>query len=148
MTISKKVYREHSFRLHRVLAFYLATKAWMAGKLGVMITDNVLRRSLGVTKLKDERVLWLTLDMKDWFTVQRYPSGNGEIIRMRGLWAKTSISDEDYFWVEEVLTEAKCVSELIPLLAGHGNVPKIAPSVEREIKRVPVKKFAKPRRRP
>src|SRR5665213_3143890 len=62
-----KLYRDSCERRHRVIANYLAVRAWWRGADCVVLSREILREILGVDRLKEIRLTWFQEDIKRWF---------------------------------------------------------------------------------
>lgn len=133
MALSKEVYRQFAARQHRILAFYLAVQAWRNGKVGVALRKDVLKKYLGITDLKSERIRWLTDDTADWFSV--LIADDFVVLSLR--WNADSDLDEvaEYLTWSTPLVEERCVQELSSYLVGCGAAEVKRPSAPRTAKK-------------
>ena len=62
-----KVYRQALRRLHRVVASYFASRAWVERVDCVVLERSVLEPLLDLERFKGARLEWIKTDMKHWF---------------------------------------------------------------------------------
>ena len=64
-------YREFCQKQHRLIAHYLAVKAWHRGLDCIVLSRSNLEKLLGLERFKSTRIEWLVEDMKPWFPHQK-----------------------------------------------------------------------------